>query len=121
MVAVGDAAGIVSSWDVVYSCLITAAQAHEGPATSVGWMNGSNSSTANNSVVSCGYDGTLATLQIDPGIYKLYRAAFRGLYHSCKRNHKVGATSYCSCIARLAVHDNASPSHAVPFVFYLQA
>lgn len=88
MVAVGDAAGIVSSWDVGQSCLITAAQAHDGPATSVDWMSSTNS-LGTSSIVSCGYDGTIGTLQVDPGIYKLYRAAFRGLYHSCKRNHKV--------------------------------
>lgn len=95
MVAVGDAAGIVSSWDVAESCLLTAAPAHDGPATGVSWLSSTSNSSSTSAtdacaVASCGYDGTLATLQIDPGIYKLYRAAFRGLYHNCKRNHKVG-------------------------------
>lgn len=89
LLAVGDAAGTVSSWDVLQSCLVTAAQAHDGPVTAVNWLNSAGSENTN-TLVSCGYDGAVATLQIDPGIYKLYRAAFWGLYHSCKRSHKVG-------------------------------
>lgn len=32
----------------------------------------------------------LSWMQVDPTIYRLYCAAFCGLYYSCKKNNKVG-------------------------------
>lgn len=99
LLAIGDAAGIVSSWDIVQGCLVSAAQAHDGPVSSVSWMltgaatgflhSSWGRSATSSSVISCGYDGAVAELQPDHSIPMLYSAAFRGLYYSCKKNNKV--------------------------------
>jgi hypothetical protein len=93
---------VISSWDVPQSCLITAAQAHDGPVSCVNWSRSGGSSSSfssgcgssdgssgSSSVVACGYDGAVSLLQADHGIAKLYSAAFRGLYYNCKKNNKV--------------------------------
>jgi WD40 repeat protein len=101
---VGDASGVISSWDVTQSTLITAAQAHEGPVSCVNWSSSGGSSSSfssgsgggsgnSSSVVACGYDGAVSLLQADHSITKLYSAAFTGLYYSCKKSNKVGVTS----------------------------
>jgi WD40 repeat protein len=98
LLAIGDASGIISSWDVPQSCLITAAQAHDGPVSCVGWSRSGGSSSSfcsgsgdssSSSLVACGYDGAVSLLQADHSIAKLYSAAFRGLYYNCKKNNKV--------------------------------
>jgi hypothetical protein len=101
---VGDASGVISSWDVTQSTLITAAQAHEGPVSSVNWSSSGGSSSfssgsgggsgSSSSVVACGYDGAVSLLQADHSIAKLYSAAFTGLYYSCKKSNEVSVAKY---------------------------
>jgi hypothetical protein len=96
---------VISSWDVLQSTLITAAQAHEGPVSCVNWSSSGGSSSSSfssgsgggsgssSSVVVCGYDGAVSLLQADHSITKLYSAAFTGLYYSCKKSNKVSNSS----------------------------
>jgi len=83
LLAAGDTGGVVSAWDVPQSCLLSAAQAHEGYVSGCCWSSGSstNSTTMHTtssggssitpgngsrqlSVISCGYDGALCILQV---------------------------------------------------------
>ncbi len=60
--AVADAKGLISAWDVRFGALLSAAQAHEGAATSAHF------NASSDVVVSCGYDGTLSFLQVSKKI-----------------------------------------------------
>lgn len=56
--AVGDAAGVVSGWDLITGTLLGAAAAHVGPAADCRWSNSSHA------LVSVGYDGYLSQLLV---------------------------------------------------------
>lgn len=77
LLAAGDADGIVSAWDVPQSCLLSAAQVHEGYVSSCCWSStssnmpstalgssGGRHSSRDVSLISCSYDGTLSVLQV---------------------------------------------------------
>jgi WD40 repeat protein len=77
LLAAGDAAGVVSAWDVAQGCLLSAAQVHDGLVSSVAWSSGStacaatasgsagsNGSAGGLSVISGGYDGAVSVLQV---------------------------------------------------------
>lgn len=72
LLAAGDADGIVSAWDVPQSCLLSAAQVHEGYVSSCCWSSTSSNMGSSGgrhgsrdvSLISCSYDGTLSVLQV---------------------------------------------------------
>lgn len=82
LLAAGDTDGVVSAWDVPQSCLLSAAQVHEGYVSSCCWSststntppasmglnalaNGSSGSSGKGvSLISCSYDGTISVLQV---------------------------------------------------------
>lgn len=82
LLAGGDTDGVVSTWDVAQSCLLAAAQVHEGYVSSCCWssssslaapapacsggssVGGVSSSNRELSVISCSYDSTMSVLQV---------------------------------------------------------
>jgi hypothetical protein len=108
LLAVGDAAGTVSTWDARECSLLSAARAHDAAAVGLAWLS-SAAAHCNNSpeaavvtpgtcgqltaaqVVSCGADRRVMLLAADAGIAHLYAAAFTALYNSCRRSNQARA------------------------------